>query len=56
VIAADRCSQSGSKPIRRAVDWDTSDIDRRLAGAVKRLVELGVPAADADAFDGDVDS
>jgi hypothetical protein len=41
---------------RRAVGWDTSDIDRRLAGAVKRLVELGVPAADAGAFDGDVDN
>jgi hypothetical protein len=41
---------------RRANRWDTSDIDARLAAAVKRLVELGVPAADADAFDGDVDN
>jgi hypothetical protein len=32
--------------------WDTGDIDRRMAGAVTRLVELGIPAAGADAFDG----
>jgi hypothetical protein len=38
-----------------AMKWDTSDIDKRLAAAVKRLVELGVPAADADAFDGELD-
>ena len=34
--------------------WDTSDIDRRLARAVERLVELGVSAEDADAFDGEL--
>ena len=32
--------------------WDTRDADRRLATAVSRLVELGIPAAEADAFDG----
>ncbi len=32
--------------------WDTRDVDRRMAGAVSRLVELGIPAAEADAFDG----
>lgn len=39
---------------RRANAWDTTDIDAALAAAVKRLVELGVPAADADAFDGEL--
>jgi hypothetical protein len=38
----------------RANNWDTSDIDRRLDGAVERLVALGVPPADADAFDGEI--
>jgi hypothetical protein len=43
------------RTFRLAMAWDTGDIDRRLARAVKRLVELGVPAADADAFDGEID-
>ena len=30
----------------------TGGIDRRLARAIKRLAELGVPAGDADLFDG----
>jgi hypothetical protein len=34
--------------------WDTRDVDRRMAGAVARLIELGIPAAEADAFDGEV--
>jgi hypothetical protein len=34
--------------------WDTRDVDRRMAGAVSRLVELGIPAAEADAFDGEL--
>lgn len=34
--------------------WDTRDVDRRMAAAVARLVELGVPAAEADAFDGEL--
>jgi hypothetical protein len=34
--------------------WDTRDVDRRMAGTVARLVELGIPAAEADAFDGEL--
>ena len=34
--------------------WDTRDVDRRMANAVARLVELGIPAAEADAFDGEL--
>ena len=34
--------------------WDTRDVDRRMAAAVARLVELGVPASEADAFDGEI--
>ena len=34
--------------------WDTRDVDRRMATAVARLVELGIPAAEADAFDGEL--
>ena len=34
--------------------WDTRDVDRRMAAAVNRLVELGIPAAEADAFDGEL--
>lgn len=34
--------------------WDTRDVDRRMAAAVSRLIELGVPASEADAFDGEL--
>ena len=34
--------------------WDTRDVDRRMAAAVSRLVDLGIPAAEADAFDGEL--
>jgi hypothetical protein len=34
--------------------WDTRDVDRRMAAAVGRLIELGVPASEADAFDGEL--
>ena len=34
--------------------WDTRDADRRMATAVARLVKLGIPAAEADAFDGEL--
>ena len=34
--------------------WDTRDVDRRMAAAVNRLVELGIPASEADAFDGEL--
>lgn len=50
-----RAMRAAVRMDRRANGWDTSDIDARLAAAVKRLVELGVSPADADAFDGDVD-
>jgi hypothetical protein len=43
------------RTFRLAMNWDTSDIDSRLDRAVKRLVELGIPAADADAFNGQLD-
>jgi hypothetical protein len=34
--------------------WDTRDVDRRMTGAVTRLIELGIPTAEADAFDGEL--
>jgi hypothetical protein len=34
--------------------WDTRDVDRRMAAAVTRLIELGIPTAEADAFDGEL--
>jgi hypothetical protein len=34
--------------------WDTTDIDRRMKRALERLIELGIPAAEADAFDGEL--
>lgn len=34
--------------------WDTRDVDRRMSGAVTRLIELGIPTAEADAFDGEL--
>jgi hypothetical protein len=34
--------------------WDTRDVDRRMATAVARLIELGIPTAEADAFDGEL--
>jgi hypothetical protein len=34
--------------------WDTRDVDRRMGGAVARLVELGIPASEADAFDAEL--
>jgi hypothetical protein len=49
-----RAMRAAIRMDHRANAWDTTDIDARLAAAVKRLVELGVPAADAGAFDGDV--
>jgi hypothetical protein len=44
-----------SRMYGQATRWDTTDIDRRLAAAVKRLIELGVAPTDADAFDGEID-
>ena len=34
--------------------WDTRDVDRRMATAVSRLIELGIATAEADAFDGEL--
>jgi hypothetical protein len=34
--------------------WDRRDVGRRMAAAVSRLVELGIPAAEADAFDSEL--
>lgn len=34
--------------------WDTRDVDRRMAAAVARLIELGVHPSEADAFDGEL--
>jgi hypothetical protein len=34
--------------------WDTRDVDRRMAAAVTRLIELGVHPSEADAFDGEL--
>jgi hypothetical protein len=34
--------------------WDTRDVDRRMAAAVTRLVALGIPVAEADAFDAEL--
>lgn len=49
---------SGTRRAMRAfhamMAWDTRDVDRRMAAAVARLVELGIPAAEADAFDGEL--
>lgn len=36
--------------------WDTADMDRRMQDAVRRMVELGVPAAEAEAFAGGLGS
>jgi hypothetical protein len=34
--------------------WDTRDVDRRMSTAVARLIELGIPVSEADAFDGEL--
>lgn len=42
-----------TKTFRRAARVDTENLDRLLASAVQRLVELGVPADEAAKFGGD---
>jgi len=42
------------RAFRAMMAWDTRDVDRRMAAAVERLVELGIPASEADAFDGEL--
>jgi hypothetical protein len=50
-----RLLRAAQRFFRRADGWDTSGIDRAMHRAEKRLVALGIPAAEADAFDGDYD-
>lgn len=45
-------TRRGVRAYRAMTGWDTRHIDRRLKAAVKRLVELGVPADEAAAFAG----
>ena len=45
-------TRRGVRAYRAMTGWDTRRIDRRLKAAVKRLVQLGVPAGEAAAFAG----
>ena len=49
-----RATRRATRAFHAMMAWDTSDVDRRMKRAVERLVELGVPAAEADAFDGEL--
>lgn len=49
-----RSTRRTARAFHAAMSWDASDIDRRMARAVERLVELGVTAEDADTFDGEL--
>lgn len=49
-----RGTRRAMRAFRAMMAWDTRDVDRRMAAAVARLIELGVPASEADAFDGDL--
>jgi hypothetical protein len=49
-----RSTRRAMRAFRAMMAWDTRDVDRRMATAVTRLVELGVPASEADAFDGEL--
>ena len=49
-----RATRRTARAFHATMAWDTTDIDRRMAAAVERLVELGVPASEADAFDGEL--
>ena len=49
-----RTTRRTARAFHATMAWDTSDIDRRMKRAAERLVELGVSAADADAFDGEL--
>jgi hypothetical protein len=48
-----RLMRRAARYFRRADGWNTNGIDRAMARAEQRLVALGIPAAEADAFDGD---
>jgi hypothetical protein len=47
-----RETRRAMRAFRAMMGWDTRDVERRMAAAVTRLIELGVPASEADAFDG----
>jgi hypothetical protein len=49
-----RATRRTERAFHAMMAWDTGDIDRRMTRAVERLVELGIPAAEADAFDGEL--
>jgi hypothetical protein len=49
-----RAMRRAARIFRVANDWDTRKIDRAMRKAEKRLVKLGVPAAEADGFDGEI--
>lgn len=50
-----RLMRAAHRFFRRTDRWDTTGIERAMNRAEDRLVALGVPAAEADAFDGDYD-
>ncbi len=47
-------TRRGMRAFHAMMAWDTTDMDRRMQAAVQRMIELGVPAADAAAFDGEL--
>ena len=47
-----RKTRRGVRAYGEMTGWNTTEIDRDLGAAVERLVELGVPAAEAGAFAG----
>ena len=49
-----REARRAMRAFRAMMAWDTRDVDRRMAAGVERLIELGIPAAEADAFDGEL--
>jgi hypothetical protein len=50
-----RLMRRATRYFRATARWDTSGIDRAMHRAEQRLIALGIPAAEADAFDGDYD-
>jgi hypothetical protein len=49
-----RAMRRASRVFRVAMRWDTTEIDLAMAKAIKRMVALGVPAEQADGFDGEI--
>jgi len=50
-----RAMQRASRVFRLAMRWDTTEIDLAMAKAIARMVALGVPAEQADGFDGEIE-